>query len=80
MIYVTNLFTIPNYVPITFEVHRSKILGIECSEDMKSVYTFDEGSNIYVWKWVDDEITDAYKNRMEIKKKKMARSRGQTVS
>ena len=29
---------------------------------MDYIYTIDTGSNIYVWKWIDNSLTDAYKN------------------
>jgi hypothetical protein len=48
---------------MTLEVHRYKILGASYSKDMKYIYSIDTGSNIYVWKWVEDNLTEGYLNR-----------------
>lgn len=47
------------------------------SHDMKYIYSIDSGSNVFVWKWVTDHITDGYKNLMASKKRKLANLRGQ---
>lgn len=43
---------------------------------MKYIYSIDSGSNVYVWKWVTDYLTDAYKNHLASKKRKIANLRG----
>ena len=50
------------------------------SWDMKYIYTIDSGSNVYVWKWVTDYLTDGYKNQLASKKRKLANLRGQNQS
>lgn len=47
---------------MTLEVHKYKILGASYSKDMNYIYTIDSGSNIYVWKWVEENLTEAYLN------------------
>ncbi len=47
---------------MTLEVHKYKILGACYSKDMNYIYTIDSGSNIYVWKWVEENLTEAYLN------------------
>lgn len=47
------------------------------SHDMKYIYSIDSGSNVYVWKWVTDYLTDGYKNQLASKKRKLANLRGQ---
>ena len=59
MIYLNNLFPIEDYLPITLEVHKYKIITLSFSYDMVYLYTIDAGSNIFVWKWVD-EVTEKY--------------------
>lgn len=55
MIYINNLFPIEGFIPITLEVHRYKILGVSiASEKMEYLYSIDSGSNIYVWKWINE--------------------------
>lgn len=80
IVYMNNLFTVENYIAISLEVHRYKIIGMYFSWDMKFIYTIDSGSNIYVWKWVTDHITDGYKNQLASKKRKLANLRGQSQS
>jgi hypothetical protein len=46
---------------------------------MKYIYSIDSGSNIYVWKWVTDHLTDGYKNQLASKKRKLANLRGNKV-
>ena len=62
---------------ISLEVHRYKIVGMYYSYDMKYIYSIDSGSNVYVWKWVTDYLTDGYKNLQASKKRKLANFRGQ---
>lgn len=62
IIYINNLFPIPDYIAMTLEVHKYKILGASYSKDMNYIYTIDSGSNIYVWKWVEENLTEAYLN------------------
>ena len=76
IIYMNNLFSIEGYVAISLEVHRFKIIGLFYSLDMKFIYSIDSGSNIYVWKWVTDYLTDTYKNHLASKKRKLANLRG----
>jgi hypothetical protein len=38
---------------------------------MKYIYSIDSGSNIFIWKWVTDLLTDAYKNKLASKKRKL---------
>lgn len=79
IVYMTNLFPIPDFMAITMEVHRFKIIAIHYSYDMKYLYTFDEGSNIYVWKWVNDNLTEKYENLKASKKRILAHNRGMTL-
>lgn len=77
---MNNLFPVDGYVAISLEVHRYKIIGMHFSYDMKYIYTIDSGSNVYVWKWVTDYLTDGYKNQLASKKRKLANLRGQNQS
>ncbi len=79
IIYLNNLFPIPDYVALSFEVHRFKIIGVHFSHDMKYLFSVDSGSNIFVWKWVTDHITDAYKNLQASKKRKISNKKGVSV-
>ena len=54
IIYFNNIFPIEGYLPISLEVHRYSIIGVEFTNDMKYVYSVDSGSNIYVWKWTSE--------------------------
>lgn len=65
MIYINNLFPIPEYIAFTLEVHKYKIIGASYSKDMQYIYTVDTGSNVYVWKWVEDSLTEGYANLKE---------------
>lgn len=47
---------------MTLEVHKYKILGASYSKNMDYIYSIDAGSNIYIWKWVQDNLTEGYKN------------------
>lgn len=80
IIYMNNLFPIEGYIAFSLEVHRYKIVGMYYSQDMKYVYSVDSGSNLYVWKWVSDYLTDGYKNQLASKKRKLANLRGQQQS
>lgn len=60
-------------------MHKYKILAIHFSFDMKYIYTFDEGSNIFVWKWVKDHLSESYQNLMASKKRKLAQNKGMTM-
>ena len=69
---MNNLFSVEGYIAISLEVHRYKIIGLYYSTDMKYIYSIDSGSNLYVWKWVTDYLTDGYKNQLARKKRKLA--------
>lgn len=62
LIYINNLFPIPDYIAMILEVHKYKILGASYSKNMDYIYSIDAGSNIYIWKWVQDNLTEGYKN------------------
>ena len=62
---------------MSLEVHRYKILGAAFSTSMDYLYTVDGGSNIYVWKWVQENLTESYKNLKEAKIRRRNQRRGQ---
>ena len=78
MIYLNNLFPIPGYIAMSFEVHRYKILGASFSTQMDYIYSIDSGSNIMVWKWVEDNLTEGYQNMKAAKIRKRNQRRGQS--
>lgn len=43
---------------------------------MKYIYSIDSGSNVYIWKWVTDHLTEGYINQLASKKRKLANLRG----
>jgi hypothetical protein len=47
---------------------------------MKYIYSVDSGSNLYVWKWVDDLITEKYQNLRASKLRKLNNIRGKVVN
>lgn len=73
---MNNLFPIDGYLAMTFEVHRYKILGVTFSAKMDYMYSVDSGSNIYVWKWVQDNLTEGYKNMKASKMRRREQRRG----
>jgi hypothetical protein len=38
---------------------------------MTYLYTVDKGGNVYVWKWVEDYLTEGYTKMMGSKKRKL---------
>jgi hypothetical protein len=75
IIFVNNLFPIQDYIPITLEAHRYNITAASFSHDMKYLYSFDAGSNLFVWKWIE-ETTEAYDNLRASKKRARDNVRG----
>lgn len=74
-IYLNNVLPIKDYIAMSFDVHRHKIVGCFFDYSLEYMYSVDKGGNVYVWKWVND-LTDGYERRMAVKKKKMDRMRG----
>ena len=56
-----NLHFLEFYIPFTFSVHKTIIKCVFFSSDMKYFYTLDKGGNLFIWKWVDDYLSDSYK-------------------
>ena len=54
MIFLNNLFPIEGYLPITLEAHRYKVISTSFSHDMSYLYSIDAGSNLMVWKWINE--------------------------
>jgi len=59
---ITNIHKIKNYVPFTFTGHKSKIVKSFFSNEMKHFYSLTKDGYLFIWKWVDDYLTDEYKN------------------
>ena len=76
IIYMNILFPLEGYIAMTFEVHRFKILGISFSPKMDYMYSVDSGSNVYVWKWVQENLTEGYQNLKASKMRRRDQKRG----
>lgn len=61
---------------ITFEAHRYKVVSTSFSHDMAYMYSIDAGSNLIVWKWIED-TTEKYDNFKEARKRVRDNLRGQ---
>jgi hypothetical protein len=46
---------------------------------MEYLYSLDAGSNLFIWKWID-ETTEAYKNLREAKKRARNNTRGNSIN
>lgn len=59
---ITNIHSIKDYIPFTFTGHKSKIIKCFFSNEMNYCFTVTKDGYIFVWKWVNDYLSDSYKN------------------
>lgn len=74
-VFLNNVLSVPDYVALSFDVHRFRLVDCFFDQEMRFMYTCDRGGNIYVWKWVTDIISDEYKRHKASKKAKLDRQR-----
>ncbi len=72
MIYLNNLFRIEDYMALSLEAHRYKVISMHFSPEMDYLYSWDSGANLYIWKWVSDYLSEAYTTKSNIGKYKRA--------
>lgn len=65
-----NLFKIKDYNAITFSANKEAVKQSFFSHDMKYFYTLDKNSVLCVWKWVNDYVSESYKNLQKYQKNK----------
>ena len=51
----------PNYVPYIFTGHKSPPIKCFFNSEMSHFYTLTKDGYLFVWKWVEDFLTDEYK-------------------
>jgi periodic tryptophan protein 2 len=54
---LTNLFTLPNFIPYVLSGHRDKILSLLVWEDFSKILSISRDGHVFVWKWVDDHVS-----------------------
>lgn len=58
---ILNIHKIDNYVPFTFTGHKSYPIKCFFNDTMTYFYTLTKDGYLFVWKWVEDYLTDEYK-------------------
>lgn len=58
---ILNVHKIDNYVPFTFTGHKSYPIKCFFNQNMTYFYTLTKDGYLFVWKWVEDYLTDEYK-------------------
>lgn len=80
-VFLNNVLSVPDYVALSFDVHRYRLVQCFFDQEMQYLYTCDRGGNVYAWKWVTDVITEEYKTLLASKKRKLdiQRNRASTL-
>lgn len=58
---ITNLFTIPEFIPYILSGHRAKILSLLVLEDFSRIFSISRDGHVFVWKWVYDHVSQESK-------------------
>lgn len=70
---ILNVHSIENYVPFIFTGHKSKVIKGFFSSDMRFFYTLTRDGYLFLWKWVEDFLSDEYKKFKNYQKNKIGR-------
>jgi len=70
---VHNLHHLEFYVPIVISVHKQKVVKCFFNEEMTHLYSLDVGNMLFIWKWINDHLTDSYKRFREYQRFKVGK-------
>jgi hypothetical protein len=59
---MNNVFRLNEYQNFVFSTHKVVVRHCFFSEDMRYFYSIDKNSVLCIWKWVEDYLTEGYKN------------------
>ena len=53
VIFINNLYPLPEYTAVSLQAHRFTIIGTFFSHDSQYLYTIDAGNNLFAWSWTE---------------------------
>jgi periodic tryptophan protein 2 len=57
-----SIFKIKDFTPYSFVGHKTRIVEVFGLEDMSYVYSISKDGFFLMWKWVEDYVSEEYKN------------------